>query len=222
MSDDKKKKDPWHKDNIDKTIKSRQNDQRNLLNVIQAMDSQLQHEVTNILKAKAGEGIPDWSLLDRESSKYDKKVADSVRAKIDEVYSIDSKLHPLAGVIKKAGLDNNYFNKKLIEGIYFKHTDALKKNVGAKDYMAVMKSVHKNNLDKVEEQSLEHLLSDVDSEKHGDGVVDYIHGKHKFDKSKVNSDLMKYNPQGLLRSHMGGDLNKDTIHRQYRAGKKKK
>ena len=47
---EKKSKDPWHKENIDKTIKKREEDRRNLLNVIQAMDSQLVYEVTTILK----------------------------------------------------------------------------------------------------------------------------------------------------------------------------
>ncbi|PIN76594.1 hypothetical protein COV17_01855 [Candidatus Woesearchaeota archaeon CG10_big_fil_rev_8_21_14_0_10_36_11] len=222
MAEKKKKKDPWHKDSIEDTIESRKNDQRNLLNVIQAMDSQLQFEVTNILKTHSGEGIADWSLIDRESKKYNQKIADLVRDKIDDVYSIDSQLHPLAGVIKRAGLEKNYFNERLVNGLYFKHVDALKRNIGAKDYMGAMKSLHKDNLEKVAKQTIEHLVADVDPETHGEGVIDYIHGKLKFDKARVNPDLMRYNAQDLLRSHIAGDLTKDVIHRQYKANKKKK
>lgn len=217
---EKKSKDPWHKSNIDKTLDKRKNDQRNLLNVVHAMDSQLVYEVTKILKDHSGKDIANWSLLDSEHKDYNKDVAEKVRKKIDEVYSLDSKLHPLKDVINKANLEKNYFNEQLIKGLYFKHTEEMKKGIGSKDYMRTMQAHHKKNLERVTEDSAEYMLSDVDMEKHADHVVDYVQDKYKFDKKKVNIDLMKKNIHNLLAHEVNKSLDKETIHRQYKSHKK--
>ncbi|MBW2963798.1 hypothetical protein KY306_03435, partial [Candidatus Woesearchaeota archaeon] len=209
----KNNKDPWHKNNIDDTLKKRKNDQRNLLNVVQAMDSQLIYEVTKILKDHSGKDIPDWSLLDSEHKSYNKEVADKVRAKIDEVYSLDSKLHPLKDVIKKANLERNYFNEQLVKGIYFKHTHQLKRGIGSENYMATMQERHKDNLDEVVKATSEHLLSDLDPDKHADYVLDFLKDKYKFDKEKVSTDSMKNKVHELMVRHVAQRLSKDYIHR---------
>ena len=223
MSDDKPK-DPWHKSNLEDTVKARNRDQTNLLNVIGAMDSQLVHEVTKLLKEKSGEGIPDWSLIDSTpgNNKYDEKLAAKVRSKIDEVYSLDSKLHPLAGVIKKAGLERNYFNNRMVQGLYFAHMDKLKKEVGSPNYMATMKNIHSENMKAVTEQTNEHTFSDMDPKKHGKGIVDYLKDIYKFDEGIVNRERMERESVGLYQAHLSGNLDKDAIHRTFKAAKKKK
>ena len=216
----KNNKDPWHKGNIEKTLEKRKGDRRNLLNVIQAMDSQLIHEVTEILQKHTPQGPADWSLIDSQHKNYNKDVADLVRKKIDEVYSLDSKLHPLKDVIKKANLEKNYFNEQLVKGLYFRHTHELKKGIGEKDYMQVMKHLHKGNLDRIVKESGEYMLSDVEPDVHGEHVIDYLHDKYKFDKEKVSKDLMKTKVHELLAGHLDKTLSKDYLHRHYKKHKK--
>lgn len=218
--DDKKSKDSWHRDNIESTLETRHEHHRNLLNIIQAMDSQLIYEVTKILKEHSGEDIADWSLLDSESKKYNQEVADKVMKKIDDVYSLDSQLHPLAGIIKKANLEKNYFNDRLVKGLYFGHVEQLKRSIGSKNYLAHMQAHHKKNLETVTQSSMEHFVSDVNHKKHGAGVVDYLQSEYQFDISKINTDLMQHDAQNLMMSHITGKLDKDVIHRSYKAPKK--
>lgn len=217
--DEKKSKDPWHKGNIDDTLKHRQNHKRDLVNVIKAMDSQFKTEVTEVLKKHTKSGLPNWSLIDSEHKDYNQKVADEVKAKIDAVYSLDSKLHPLAGVIKKADLEKNYFNNQLIQGLYFKHSDTLKRTIGQKDYMSVMENLHNDNLKHVNKAVDDQILGGLDPDKHGKGVVEYIGDKYKFDKDKVSAERMENDAGDLLANHINKQLSKDSIHRTYKAHK---
>lgn len=219
--DEKKSKDPWHRENIEATLETRGEHHRNLLNVVQAMDSQLIFEVTKVLKEHSGAGIADWSLLDSESKKYNKDVADKVSKKIDEVYSLDSKLHPLAGIIKRADLENNYFNNRLVQGLYFGHVDKLKREIGSKDYLASMKHHHKENLEKVTESSMEHFFADVDYKKHGEGVVDFLSDRYNLDKKRIHTERMERDAPGLLQAHLANHINPEGIYRSYKPPKKK-
>ena len=97
------------------------------------MDSQLDYEIAKILKKK-GDAIPNYDYINEDSKVYDAELAKKVLDKIDEVYGLESELHPLKGVIDKAKIDKNYFNKRLVEGLYFKHKDTIKKMVGKKGF----------------------------------------------------------------------------------------
>ncbi|MCK4589048.1 MAG: hypothetical protein KAT77_01280 [Nanoarchaeota archaeon] len=217
MAEEEDKKNPWYQSNIKKTLKKRNSDQRNLINVIQAMDSQLIKEVTEILQEHTeGKGIADWSLLDEESPTYNKKVADLVVKKIDEVYSLDSKLHPLKDVIKKANLERNYFNEQLVKGLYFQHTEDLKRAIGSENFMEDMKGHQKKNLDRVIEDSAKHLTSDINPDEHADYILDFLYDEYKFDKDAVSEDKMRLSVSSLISTHNVGKLDKDLIHRQFK------
>ena len=216
------KNDPWHQDNIDKTVKHRRAHQRDLVGVIKAMDSQLRVEVTEILKKHTKKkGPANWSLLDEEHDDYNPKVVEEVKAKIDEVYSLDSKLHPLKDVIKKANLGGNYFNQQMVDGIYFGHKDKLKRGIGSKDYMGEMEREQEDNLKEILQKTSEQIFSGIDPEKHGAGAVEYLHGKYKFDKKKVRVDRIEDNCKEMIKAHFGRQLSKDVLHRTYKKRGKK-
>lgn len=220
MSDDDKPKDPWHKKNITDTIKKRKAHRRDLLNVISAMDSQLEYEIARLLKKK-GDTVPNYDYINEESDVYDKDLAKKVLEKIEEVYDIDSELHPLKGVIDKANLDKNHYNKRLVEGVYFKHKHELKKHIGKKNFVEIMKEMQGKNRERIGEETQAHAVSDVDSEKHGSDLYGFLKDEYQFDPKKVDEGMLKRDIHEAIAHHMFGNVKKDYFHSKYKKYKKK-
>lgn len=216
MADEKK--DPWEKSTISKTIKTRKAHRRDLLHVINAMDSQLEYELAKMLKKK-GDVVPNYDYIIEGSDVYDKDLAKKVVNLIDKVYDVDSDLHPLKSVIDKANLDKNYFNKQLIDGLYFSHKEGIKQAVGKRHFVEIMKKTQGANVEKIGQETQKHAVGDIDPDKHGDSIYDFIKDEYKIDESKVDKDRLKHDATTIMYNHIFGQLGKDDLHEMYRKKK---
>ncbi|MBU0666057.1 MAG: hypothetical protein ABIC91_00800 [Nanoarchaeota archaeon] len=225
--DEKKEKpeDDWDYDNIDKTIESRKTDMDGIIGSVKAMDSHLNYKIAEILKKYSGEGTIKYTILEEGHKDYNEKAKKEVEDLVDKVYDVNSDIHPLKDVLSGDMLKNNYFNKKMIDGIYTPHKNKIKQSVGKKDFMAIAEDEQTANFKKLNNELFQHSIEDINPDKHGDGWMKYLIKEHNLDEEKIHKDSMRRNIQNYAFGHITRQFNKDKLyseHHKYLNDKKTK
>lgn len=209
---------------IEDTIDTRQRDIDNILGLVDALDSHFKTQVVDIIK-KHNKGVVDYNILAKydkdgeENKKYNSKATKEVRDLVNQVYDISNEYHPLKGLIDEK-LKDNYFHKQMIDGIYTKHKDNIKKAVGERGFHRLVKKTQDENLEEVTGELSKKIISDVNSEEHGDAIYDYLKKKYDLDPAKINEEHFKRNIDQAFGVHIEGRASKGFYHRSFKKYKK--
>ncbi|MFH1770793.1 MAG: hypothetical protein ABH828_04515 [archaeon] len=221
-----KPKDPFHKDNIDSTIKNRKIDLDNTVEYINAMDNHAHYQTVSILKkhAKKNKVGELYTLLDKTHKNFSKEAEKEVTEAINKSYDTSDEIHPLNG-LHEALSKENFYNAELIKGIYTGHKDDILKNMGKKNFLKTMKQHQKENLEKVTMKLHQKTPNGITTDEHRKNVVDYFMDKFKADKKKVSMDYLIHHADEIVINHSTGFLNSaDGLHemgKEYRGPPKK-
>ena len=222
-----KSKDPFHKDNVETTIKKRKIDLNNTVEYIDAMDSHAHYQTVSILKkhAKANKVDELYTLLDKTHKNFSKEAEKEVTEAIDKSYDTSDEIHPLNG-LHEALSKENFYNAELIKGIYTGHVDTIKKGMGKKNFLKAMKQHQEKNLEKVTMELHQKAGNGITTDEHKKNVADYFMDKFKADKKKVSMDYLTHHANDLVVNHSAGFLkDADGLHemgKEYRGPPKKK
>jgi hypothetical protein len=208
-------KDPWHYDNIEGTLKKRKESKNDILATIRTMDANVYTEIGKVLQKHSKDGSIQMTLLQENHKDYNAKAAAEVETLIDKLYSLDSQFHPLKGKLNLDKLEDNYFNKQMIEELYTPHKEQIKRAVKKSNFDQILQGTQQQNIRRLDEKLDDQTTKDIDAEKHGEGMLKYFLDLHKVDKSKLsgkNMDYLKNNVASLAMNHNAGHLNKDAIY----------
>ncbi|HLC96926.1 MAG TPA: hypothetical protein VJH97_06410 [Candidatus Nanoarchaeia archaeon] len=205
-----KKKDPWAKDNLGKTLEERVSQHDNIINVVDAMDGELKAKIAGLLP-KSGDGnVPNYDVLDRTKKVYDKKIAEQVAELIESHYDFSNKLHPLNKAMSKAKVDDT--TRQLVKGIYGGHVEALKQHVGDPNYIALVSELQQNNRENISNQIARSAAAGYSHEKHGKHLADYMLKQHNADAKYVNLDQLARAGPDVIAQHIRHRLHKEGLY----------
>jgi len=212
-----KKKDPFAKENIGKTLDERVQHFQNLVGALQGMDGELKAKIAKHLKKASGGPNPDYSLIDETSKNYNAKVAQEVVDMIEGHYDTTNELSPLNKAFDASKTDP--LTKEAVTNLYHGHKESLKREVGSKNYHLVLENLQKDNLSKVIAKLDESAPAGYDMKKHGDAFFDWLKEKYQIDVKNVDAEMLKRYGHDLIGKHVTGALSKDYLHsvgRKYR------
>jgi hypothetical protein len=214
----KKKEDLGAWENPHETLEKRKTDRDNLLNVLDAIDSQYTVEVANILKErgkKDGKKTVDYTYIHEGHENYDKDTAQKVREAVDNNYNVKNDLHPLKEVfMKELGKDNHYLDE-FLNDVFFRHKEQMRKAVGQSDFMEVVQNAQFQNKRQNMAETLDKALNGLDTDAQKDKVLGYFIDHYNVDEKRIQSkDLLKRNIKTIAQGHISRDLKTESIYDQ--------
>ena len=212
--------DPFAKGTLEDTLTERKRQYQSLVNVVHAMDGEVQAKIAEELMKGTDDTTPNYDLINRRSKDYDSKKVKSIIQIIKDHYSVKNKLSPFRKAIDDAKLDET--SRKLVENIYHGHKDKLIRAVGQAKYGQQMRALQDENQKEVQSKILSSAAAGYNAHVHGDDVIAHLMDSYKIDRKDVDIEQLKRVSHELIPLHIAGELKADTIYNSAPKYKKKR